>query len=64
MSKAYRDNGIGRFVIGRRSAEKFSEVEGIRRSERTGKILANSEARKETPSQLRARVQGEFRKNP
>lgn len=61
MSKA---TSTGRFTIGRASGEKFSAVEGITRSARTRRLLAESDRLKETPSQLRERVRSEFRPKP
>ncbi len=61
MSKTTRS---GRFIIGRASGEKFSAVEGVTRNARTTRILAESDRLKETPSQLRERVRGEFRHKP
>lgn len=60
MSKMSGRNLGTAAVVGRATAEKFSAVEGIRRSERTGRILAASDALRETPEQLRQRVRLEF----
>ena len=60
MSKSTRDSKTGRFILGRASGEKFSAVEGITRNARTGRLLAESDRLKETPTQLRERVRSEF----
>jgi hypothetical protein len=61
MSKQItRESHNGRFVIGRRSAEKFSAVEGIVRSARTGKLIEQSDASNESGDARRARIRAEF----
>lgn len=61
MSKsASQDIRNGRFVIGRRSGEAFSAIEGQVLNSRTGRIIRESEDREETPEQLRARIRAEF----
>jgi hypothetical protein len=63
MSKQItRESHSGRFVIGRRSAEKFSAVEGIVRSTRTSKLIEQSDASNETGDARRARIRAEFAK--
>jgi hypothetical protein len=52
----------GQFVLGRRAAEKISAVEGIVRSDRTGRLLASSDARNETGDARRDRIRTEFKK--
>jgi len=61
MSKQItRESHSGRFVIGRRSAEKFSAVEGQFHTQRTSRIQADSEAAGENGDALRARIRAEF----
>jgi hypothetical protein len=61
MSKQItRESHSGRFVIGRRSAEKFSAVEGQFHTQRTLRIQADSEAAGESGDALRARIRAEF----
>lgn len=57
-----RESHTGRFVIGRRSAEVFSAVEGQFHTERTLRIQAQSEAAGESGEALRARILAEFSK--
>lgn len=61
MSKQItRESHSGRFVIGRRSAEKFSAVEGQFHTQRTKRILADADAAGESGDALRARIRAEF----
>ena len=63
MSKQItRESHSGRLVIGRRSAEKFSAVEGIVRSTRTSKLIEQSDASNENGDARRARIRAEFAK--
>lgn len=63
MSKQItRESHSGRFVIGRRSAEKFSAVEGIVRSSRTARLIEQSDAKNEHGEARRARIRAEFAK--
>ena len=63
MSKQItRESHTGRFIIGRRSAEKFSAVEGIVRSSRTGQLIEQSDAKGERGEARRARIRAEFAK--
>jgi hypothetical protein len=55
-----RESPSGRFIIGRRSAEKFSAVEGNVHTARTKRIQAESEAAGENGDALRARIRAEF----
>lgn len=63
MSKVltHRPNS-GQFILGRRTAEKISAVEGIVASPRTGKLLAASDAHNENGEARRARIRAEFKK--
>lgn len=56
-----RNNRTGRFVVGRSTTEKISAVEGLRRNERTSRLILLSDSLGETPAQLRDRVRNEFR---
>lgn len=63
MSKQItRESHSGRFVIGRRSAERFSAVEGIVRNGRTGQLIEQSDAKGEHGEARRARIRAEFAK--
>ena len=55
-----RNASTGQFVLGRKSAEKISAVEGIVRSARTGRLLAESDVRGEAGEARRARIRAEF----
>ena len=57
-----RNAKTGQFVLGRQTAEKISAVEGIVRSARTGRLIAESDARNETGDARRARIRAEFGK--
>jgi hypothetical protein len=57
---AKRSGKTGRFIVGRATTEKISAVEGLRRSDRTGRLLSASDSLGETPAQLRARIRAEF----
>lgn len=61
MSKQItRESHNGRVVIGRRSAEKFSAVEGQFHTPRTRRIQADADAAGESGDALRARIRAEF----
>lgn len=55
-----RESHSGRFIIGRRSAEKFSAVEGQFHTQRTRQIQADSDNAGESGEALRARIRAEF----
>ena len=55
-----RNAATGQFVLGRPTAEKISAVEGIVRSARTNRLIAESDARNETGDARRARIKAEF----
>lgn len=52
----------GQFILGRRTAEKISAVEGIVGSSRTAKVMAASDAGNESGDARRARIRAEFSK--
>jgi hypothetical protein len=61
MDRSPRRNAqSGEFIVGRRTTEKISAVEGLGRSERTGRLIALSDSLGESPAQLRERIRIEF----
>jgi len=61
MSKHDRRNQrVGQFVLGRKSAEKISAVEGLVRTERSERLLTMSDTHNETGEARRARIKAEF----
>jgi hypothetical protein len=63
MSKVItRNTQTGRFVLGRKTAEKISAVEGIVHSPRTSRLLATSDRLGEDGEARRARIRAEFAK--
>jgi hypothetical protein len=63
MSKVMtRKPQTGQFVLGRKTAEKISAVEGISGSSRTTKLLAASDDRNESGDMRRARIRAGFSK--
>lgn len=57
-----RDTLSGKFVLGRRSAEKISAVEGQHHTSRTGSMFKDADARGELGDALRSRIRSEFGK--
>lgn len=57
-----RDAQNGRFTLGRGSAEKFSAVEGLRHTEKTGRLVTEAEKNRLTGEARRARIRAEFAK--
>ncbi len=64
MSKTTKPASSGPFVVGRKSAEAISAVEGLTRSPRLDLLIRESDRLKETPEQLRARIRAEFTRKP
>lgn len=59
--KAAHDSAVTEtVVIGRKSAETFSAIEGQFHTARTSRLLAQSDADNETGEQRRARIRAAF----
>jgi len=62
MAKVSSDTLTGRFIIGRRTAEKISAVEGLHRTGRTQHLIELSDRNGDSGEQRRARIRAEFAK--
>jgi hypothetical protein len=63
MSKGISKNALdGRFVVGRRSAEKFNAVEGLHHTAKTGRLASEADRRQLSGEARRAQIRAEFAK--